>query len=569
MAASVPLALALLVLPSAACEIGSMSPGVEPPNDELFFPQGLLLDPRISQAAGDACSEDAECGSGACVAQVCREPARWLLVANGNSDLTYNAASMIPFDLDAFFAAFEDTDNIGAPGSKTSADRPCRKAELNPQLIECDETHFAAPSGAIHFGDFAMQPVAWDCEVVETSPAPNPGEPRPQRRLRHCELDEAMILTPINGDPSVTYAYLRGGLEDDDIRLECGQGEGSGRADPRVCSDDFRIRFYRNDPDALKLPRELTTMRVVTDPHNPLAFITHRAASAVTLLKLDGLRGGQDVGDWQDPYGPVPESPEIVSDRQAPAIVDYEGVFAQAGGGGFGLAERPCDPEDPPAASRECTRPLLYAMFRRTTNLARLTSTSVDPSELGGERSCLVEGATPEGNEVDCDPKIDGLSLVSAGGLNDLTGGGVSFADIEFSVSGEELFVVQSAPGALIRMNTGVDALGDTIDEPNALVELCDRPSSLTIYNDGSARYGLTTCYRSASVFIVDLDTMSVVTQLRAGTGPNRLIPDLAREVVYVANTLDATISVIDMSRTRPTRFSEVARLGLQEPFEQ
>ena len=42
---------------------------------------------------------------------------------------------------------------------------------------------------------------------------------------------------------------------------------------------------------------------------------------------------------------------------------------------------------------------------------------------------------------------------------------------------------------------------------------------------------------------------------------------DLAREVVFVGNTLDATISVIDMGDGRSTRFSEIGRLGLQEPY--
>ena len=39
--------------------------------------------------------------------------------------------------------------------------------------------------------------------------------------------------------------------------------------------------------------------------------------------------------------------------------------------------------------------------------------------------------------------------------------------------------------------------------------------------------------------------------------------------VLYVANTLEASVSVVDLSRTRTTRFEEIARLGLQEPFSQ
>jgi DNA-binding beta-propeller fold protein YncE len=44
---------------------------------------------------------------------------------------------------------------------------------------------------------------------------------------------------------------------------------------------------------------------------------------------------------------------------------------------------------------------------------------------------------------------------------------------------------------------------------------------------------------------------------------------DLAREVVYVANSLDATVSVISMAASSPSRFTQIARIGLQEPYVQ
>ena len=53
----------------------------------------------------------------------------------------------------------------------------------------------------------------------------------------------------------------------------------------------------------------------------------------------------------------------------------------------------------------------------------------------------------------------------------------------------------------------------------------------------------------------------------QVGTGPHRMTADLAREVVYVGNTLDATVSVIDMGDARDTRFAEIGRLGIQTPY--
>ena len=59
----------------------------------------------------------------------------------------------------------------------------------------------------------------------------------------------------------------------------------------------------------------------------------------------------------------------------------------------------------------------------------------------------------------------------------------------------------------------------------------------------------------------------SVIANVLAGTAPHELVHDPARGFLYVANSLDQTISVIDVARDRPTRFTEVARIGLEEPY--
>ena len=45
--------------------------------------------------------------------------------------------------------------------------------------------------------------------------------------------------------------------------------------------------------------------------------------------------------------------------------------------------------------------------------------------------------------------------------------------------------------------------------------------------------------------------------------------PAIHGGVAYVINNLESSISVIDLSRRRSTRFQELARLGLQDPFKQ
>src|SRR5215210_9375193 len=70
----------------AACDAANQ--GEPPPVDELFFPSGLLLD-RRTPASGDL-----------------DEPRRWLFVANGNNDLSFNSGTVLAIDLDAFFSAW-------------------------------------------------------------------------------------------------------------------------------------------------------------------------------------------------------------------------------------------------------------------------------------------------------------------------------------------------------------------------------------------------------------------------------------------------------------------------------
>jgi DNA-binding beta-propeller fold protein YncE len=121
----------------------------------------------------------------------------------------------------------------------------------------------------------------------------------------------------------------------------------------------------------------------------------------------------------------------------------------------------------------------------------------------------------------------------------------------------------------LLRVDTSIGADGETRDVPAGQVEICAQPTSMAIYDDGGSQFALVTCYRSGELFIVDLASFTVVGLSRAGIGPDSLAIDLAREVVYVANSLDGTISIIDMSRSRPTRFNQIARIGLQEPYVQ
>ena len=146
---------------TASTGCAGRNPGEDPPTEELFFPSGMLLDPRAAPG----------------------EPAKYLFVANGNNDLAYNSGTLVAIDLDAFFDAWSqkqdgahtyavepyctDAACVLDVGSPVSAAQPCRRLALLPQVVECDEATFIAATQRI--GDFATL-LTHSCE---TAGAPN------------------------------------------------------------------------------------------------------------------------------------------------------------------------------------------------------------------------------------------------------------------------------------------------------------------------------------------------------------------------------------------------------------
>lgn len=536
------------------CPAAEGNPGFDPPSNEIAFPSGLLLDPRVSTAStGAACVTDDDCGGGElCTsASECRPSARWLFVTNANSDRGSNASSLLALDLDAFFrAAFDDPGAIlddsasitpdpdwanKSPvcGNASGEGRWCRRAANLPQVVECLEEPFVCSEKTVHFGNFPGPAVAWDQTAGD---------------------DEAILLIPVRGDPSVTYVELSGGLDDDDLTIECGQAKDEDGG--RRCDDLHRLRFLRNDPDAARLAREPFRMLVTTEPGRPLAYVSHQGDADITLFALDGLTAGDSMPAMVHQAG-------LLGINNADASIQ----------GGFGLAQRPCDvaSNNAPSSTLECTRPLIYASMRWQAQVRTITAINHE-LDICSDTDAF-EALDPSLQNGYCEAQLEPVRSLSVGELStanvQLSAGRPILADIGFSRSGNELYVVQSNPGGLLRIDTSIGADGETRDVPAGQVEVCAQPTSFAIYDDGGSQFGLVTCYRSGEVFIVDLASFTVVGLSRAGIGPDALAVDVAREVVYVANTLDGTISVIDMSPARPTRFNQIARIGLQEPYEQ
>ncbi|WAS89924.1 YncE family protein [Nannocystis punicea] len=634
-------ACALAVLAAlSACE--RRNQGISAENAGIYFPAALTLDPRVPEDA----------------------TARWLFVANANSNLAYNAGSLVAVDLDRFFdawmncpklclhkvddgtcsaAAKEDPCGIRASvqdiGADVDAETPCRHAAFRPQVIECEDTQVIAHVD-VDGDDEADKPLSVRMGSFITALA---GWNRSAK--------EALLLATVKADPSVTWIELRGGLEPfdpkrplapTDLSFECGQGTtdlfDSGRC-ARSGDDSHALRYPFDDGDNARIGPEPSNILVSKLRH--WAFVTFATTPEVVLIDLAFPVGGQlpanpdatggeettsstsstsSTGDTSttdattdatttdatttDASGTsttgAPPEPEPVPPGTKPMIVDARSVFLigdSFGGGGWGMAERPCVPGsaevpnvtkvpvDAEGEPVDCGRPLIYSSFRTGLFFARLTPDEALPTEdqvCIGDPRLDAEGnpIDAEGNRIDapepvlegepgallCTPQIFSAGFTSAVGFTVPQGSG-QMGDIAFSRDGRRLFAVQSSPGALLFVDTSVDARGETRDESAGLVELCSGPSRMALFEDGANEYAAVSCPTPGEVFIVDLSGFRVVANVATGAGPHPVVVDRARQLLYVGNTLDATVSVIDIARDRPTRFAEIARVGLQTPY--
>ncbi len=501
-----------------ATQVSCFSPSVgnAPEPRQLYFPSGMVLDPRPPLG----------------------EASKWLFVVNANSDLAFNGSSLVAINLDRFFdLAFDDaalqttgelvvSSDVNDVGAEATDSRPCRRNVSRPQMIECDEGAVINEDTTVYMTSFATVAALW---------RPNPDT-----------SDRMRLFTPVRGDPSISYVDISGGLGGGDLEFECGQGEDE--SDPRRCGSDYRMKHLRGDDTLTRLATEPANIVISEHPDYPVGLVTHLNRPVVTLIDLDGL---DEVGGGQS----------VLIDEEL--LLDENEVV-----GGFGIAERPCPPEALGSDLPGCTAPKMYVGHR---DLPRVEITSIDAQTPSEGQMCIEYADLGEPGGLLCDFEVvSELTFVP----QTLGGVGVSqllgapfFGEMAFSRDGNALYVTQVNPGGLLYIDTSLNDDGEVRNETVASVEICAEPQALELFEDDGEEFAAVSCYKPAEIFIVELRTFRVVRQVIAGTGPHEMVFDPVRKVLYAANTLDATISVIDVSRARVTRFTEIARIGLQEPY--
>ncbi len=407
-----------------------------------------------------------------------------LFVTNGNWDREQTDSTLMAVDLIELFAELQ---RPGAAGDDAS---PCRRVSDDDLTIECDPSRFIDPRVTVRLGTGAGN-------IAVDRPAGSEGPLR--------------LLIPTRVPASVTWIDVLAG--DQTPVLDCGQD------DDARCGEDHEIRTAARSGD--RLPGEPS--RVIVDGQGArFAYVPHIQGGGLSMIALDGTDG--------------------------PELTDVEGEFFRDDPfeddellGGFSVATRPCDPEHPPASTRECERPFMYASQRYFPGVRHFTvAPGLDLILPGSE--VAVQSVNPQ--------VIVGRPFM---------------ADLVFEDElGERLLLVQSTPPALVRVDTSLDDDDRPVDAPISSLPLCDNPNVMDLYRpEGGEPLALVACSGEGRLAVVGLGSFRSLASVPVGVGAHEVVVDHERHQAYVSNPGENTISIVSLDPRDPLRFTEWARVGL------
>jgi hypothetical protein len=123
----------------------------------------------------------------------------------------------------------------------------------------------------------------------------------------------------------------------------------------------------------------------------------------------------------------------------------------------------------------------------------------------------------------------------------------------------------------LTRIDMSLDADGNPRLQLLTSVSLCGNPNLVSVYRpsldgDPGPALALVSCYGSDQLAVVDLGLFIVIATIDLGDGSNELLIDEARNWLFVANTAESSISIVDLDVGQPSYLREIATLGLATP---
>jgi hypothetical protein len=497
LAALVFLAFALPVVTiGGGCNFGQS--GIAPPANRIFLPAGVAADPDGG----------------------------FLYVVNSNSDLRYNAGTVVAVDLSRI---------ASIPGnpplcSKTRfsrtepvADNYCCTDISDSNILNCNEPQFIQSNATISIGSFggAVQLQSWDKSNV--------------RRL----------FVAVRAEPSITYADVTvasdpQGAATVSMRCQGPQSESWTQPPLAFCDDNWKVRRPGGaTPGALVLPQE---------PHS---------------LLLDGKLGALFVGHLT-----------VAANNQIQ-------------GGGVSSIDI-CDPQNVHFAGHADAAFIPRSVSQSVASLSPGDPTNESRVVYAGARfSAAVSGLVLRSEQKDCADVPSGspdrdLTLVAADTFysSAFLPHGADIRGILFSKDGSRAWIlhkndadISTSPAALVaidRRRTGWN--GEPANTPIDFVQVCSGPTEMQMHDVDAGRGDriFITCYDTGQVYVVDPLRMTVTAIIDVGAGPTSLVfsPTDATKA-YIASFFNSHLSVIDFKPGSRTENHVILRMGLPHGYGQ
>ncbi len=133
---------------------------------------------------------------------------------------------------------------------------------------------------------------------------------------------------------------------------------------------------------------------------------------------------------------------------------------------------------------------------------------------------------------------------------------------IVFSDDGNRAYIVNRDPPMLLVVDTSVDETGRPRNEVDGAVELCPQASHVTVADVGEGERAYVSCFRDGQVWVVDTLGEQIDAIVNVGRGPHSVKVSAANNLLFIANFLEDTVSVVDLTPSASTENRVVLRLG-------
>jgi len=481
------LAVALAV---AGCGFGES--GIAPPADRIFFPAGIAVDP----------------GGG------------WLYVVNSNSDLRFNAGTVVAVNLAEAAKDRARTDWGRCPNSifvepQNAASRFCCRDFLDDRIVNCDERGYVDPAATVRIGSFGGGIAVQSYE-------------KGGQALRR-------LFVAVRAEPSLTFIDVS--PTQTGLTMRCAP-EGSGAN--AFCSDEWRIKTAKQ-PDGTEITFQEEPHPMVLDDQLKILYVGH----------LRGVDQGRLV-----PRG-VSLIDICAPDQRPPTLASVlEDAFPRSGIIGVTALTpvRLGDPNQPLLALSEVTSDiaeLIFSVPERTPcvlNPEKMNQPDPRNLELVAGRSFAssafaTRGADLRGMVVD-EPNQRAFVLHG-----------------QFAVRGE------FNPPSVVALDRRPDARGLPLNQPTGVVEVCNGPNRILARDAGRGMRLYVNCFENGQIYVIEPNLLNVEAIIEVGTGPAELIiPESNPTLGFIAGFANNNVTIIDLKPGNVTENRVIQRIGFARP---